>query len=262
MSRSNAAARVIPAPAPRPAPEAGERDAHRAIRARVDAVGAEAPRAVYAMFDWFNARHFAGALAAPLILITPAGSPRALGDYIGRDEHGLTSRIRIPPSTFARGWRHTFATLLHEMVHAWAHEVAHDGEPGYRGHGPVFAGKCTAIGAEYGWPEVAPKGRGGKAKAECWPLAFIAPPDDAGDETATPRARRKRSGGGEGEGGEPLEDGATRERKRAVAFVRRAAKGAPAKVARVLATLADALAAGAHEAEEADAPAPADEGAE
>ena len=91
-------------------------------------------------------KHFAGKLGKPLILVMQTKSARSLGDYTPRDVHGLDSRIRVAPATWKRGGMLlALDTLLHEMVHAWAHEVAGDVELGYRGHGPRFAEKCTRL---------------------------------------------------------------------------------------------------------------------
>jgi hypothetical protein len=147
---------------------ADARATHRATRARVDAEGDPITQVLYEAFDLWNAEHFGGALEAPLIHIAPASSGRAMGSYTARTPEGLRSCIRIPPATVRRGLRDTLATLLHEMVHAWCHERAGDDEPGYRGHGPVFCGKANEIGAKHGWPDVAPKSRGGLNPSH-WP---------------------------------------------------------------------------------------------
>jgi hypothetical protein len=147
-----------------------ERRPHEATRAVVEVLGDDAPRALYRAFDEFNTAHFAGALGAPLLFITQTSSPRALGDYCGRDVHGLRSRIRIAPKALDRGERYAVDVLLHEMVHAWASEVDEDLEPGYKGHGPRFAKKCNAIGAALGLPPVGVKGRGGLPDCAQWPI--------------------------------------------------------------------------------------------
>src|SRR6202035_360256 len=105
-----------------------ERRPHEATRAVVEVLGDDAPRALYKAFDAFNVGHFASALGAPLLFITQTSSPRALGDYCGRDVHGLRSRIRISPAVLARGERFAMDVLLHEMVHAYASEVDGDTE--------------------------------------------------------------------------------------------------------------------------------------
>ncbi|HKP55476.1 MAG TPA: SprT-like domain-containing protein [Polyangiales bacterium] len=143
---------------------------HLATSAVVDAAGTDFARAVYALFQEFNARFFAGALAAPLVLITQANSARTLGDYAARDIHGLESRIRIAPASAKRGLLFTADVLLHEMVHAWQHEVDGETEAGYRGHGPRFAQKCNEIGAALGLPSVGVKGRAGLPDSAHWPL--------------------------------------------------------------------------------------------
>lgn len=149
------------------------RRVHEAMETTVEQSGTAAPRALYAAFRKFNAEHFGGKLGAPLIWIG-ACSPRALGDYCGRDVHGLESRIRISDAAIRRGVEFATWVLLHEMVHAWCHEVEKDGERGYRGHGPKFAAKCNEIGRTYGFRECAAKGRR-KGMPECaqWPFSVM-----------------------------------------------------------------------------------------
>jgi hypothetical protein len=139
---------------------------HRELRRLVKRAGGDEARTLYAYFGEFNRRYFGGKLGDPMILISPPSSPRAEGSYSKRDAHGLQSRILIAPATMRRGMRVALACLLHEMVHAWCWEVLLDEEPGYKGHGPLFAAKCNEIGAQLGVPEVAPKGRNHKARAE------------------------------------------------------------------------------------------------
>lgn len=142
---------------------------HLATAAVVATDGDEEVRKLYAAFHDYNARFFGGKLAAPLIWLTNAKSARTAGDYIAKDAHGLQSRIRIAPSSIKRGELWYLDTLLHEMVHAWQHEVDGDLERGYRGHGPRFAAKCTEIGAQLGLPPVGVKGRDGKPDCKHWP---------------------------------------------------------------------------------------------
>lgn len=122
------------------------------------------------MFAEFNQRFFRGELAAPLVLITQANSARTVGDYAARDIHGLESRIRIAPASVKRGILFTFDVLLHEMIHAWQHEIDGQTEPGYRGHGPRFAAMCNKIGASMGLLPVSVKGRDGLRDCAHWPL--------------------------------------------------------------------------------------------
>jgi hypothetical protein len=181
---------------------------HRALRRLVRREGDDAPRALYQAFALFNALFFAGDLQTPLLMLAQTSSPRALGTYTPRDVHGLESVIRIAPSTLKRGWRLTLATLLHEMIHQWAHEMDGDSEPVYRGHGPKFAAKANAIGAVLGFPECSPKGRGGKARADAWPEL---PPGD--DDSATKVKPAAAAGEGDGEG----DDGGRQEHDTAAA---------------------------------------------
>lgn len=146
------------------------RKPHRVTRTLVMREGQEAPRNLYQWFDRFNADHFGGKLQTPLLQIAPTSSPRAEGEYIARDLHGLQSVIRIRPSTYKLGDRFAVACLLHEMVHAYQSEVLRDLEPGYKGHGPKFCLEANRVGIPLGFPEVAPQGRGKKARAETWPI--------------------------------------------------------------------------------------------
>jgi len=142
---------------------------HRATGEVVALYGQEEARELYDKFQEYNARFFDGRLAPPLVLITLV-SPNAYGDYSPRDVHGLESRIRITPAVVRRGYRFRQDVLLHEMIHAWQHEIDHDLERGYRGHGPGFAAQCNRIGAVLGLPPVGVKGRKGLPDCASWPL--------------------------------------------------------------------------------------------
>jgi hypothetical protein len=146
-----------------------ERAPHRATRAVVDVEGHELVRELYTAFDRFNREHFAGQLAAPLILVTYT-SPRAFGDHQAKDAHGLRSIVRIHPRTLERGALFACDIVLHEMVHVWQSEIAGDTEKGYRGHGPVFARQCNAIGKRLGLPAVGVKGRKDLPDCAQWPI--------------------------------------------------------------------------------------------
>lgn len=151
------------------------RSPHVATHAVVKKQGDEIARKLYAAFHEFNRSHFQRRLAAPLILITQSKSARTQGDYSPRDVHGLDSRIRIAPATITpkkgkrAGEKLALDVLLHEMIHAWQHEVIGDLEPGYRGHGPRFASMCNQIGAKLGLPPVGVKGRDGLPDCAYWP---------------------------------------------------------------------------------------------
>lgn len=164
---------------------------HTATAIVVEALGEKEARHLYARFAEYNERYFGGELAQALILITQSGSARTLGDYCPRDVHGLESRIRIAPATVKRGLRYAEDVLLHEMIHAWQHEVSGDLEPGYRGHGPVFAGKANEIGEQIGLAPVSPKARGGMPDCAQWP-ANVRPADYYGPLSRPPSKRRKR----------------------------------------------------------------------
>lgn len=143
--------------------------AHRQL-AEIIASEFPAPAIMYNRFEDWNVRFFGQQLRQALILITNCAL-RANGDYCPADVNGIRSRIRIAPHLWAKGGgRLLLDVLLHEMVHAWCHEIEEDLELGYRGHGPKFAKKCNEIGAILGLPEVAPKGRGGKPNCAHWPI--------------------------------------------------------------------------------------------
>lgn len=216
--------------------------------------GDEVPRVLHAAFAIFNELHFGGRLGPALILVTPPGSPRAAGDYTPRTAEGFHSRIRLPLRTLERhGWRELLATLVHEMVHAACHELDADSEPGYKGHGPKFCARANVIGAVYGWPECAPRGRGGKAKAATWP------PLERLDDEPAPSPKKPRTSspvepGGAGEDldgvvvGDPEQRGAVIERERVVSFLRETAcdKALRPSSRRVLRHLAASIESGFH----------------
>lgn len=142
---------------------------HKATGAVVAQSGEPVAQELYRAFLALNKAHFGGKLAAPLVLIMTAKTPRTLGDYIAKDVHGLESRIRIAPQALKRGMLFTLDVLLHEMVHAWQIEVDRNGEDGYRGHGPRFAHMCNEIGKQLGLPAVGVKGRDGLPDCKHWP---------------------------------------------------------------------------------------------
>jgi hypothetical protein len=165
---------------------------HLATRVVVAEHGVELAKELYNEFERMNGEYFGSRLAQALILITPAQSARTLADYIGRDEHGLESRIRISKKTASLGLQFAADALMHELVHAWMHEVENDGENGYRGHGPKFAAKCNEIGAKLGLPEVGVKGRDGKPDCKAWPMC-VRPEGFYGDVKFAPSTRKTRS---------------------------------------------------------------------
>ena len=185
---------------------------HKATGAVVAQSGELAAQELYSAFQAYNKAHFAGKLAAPLVLIMTARTPRTLGDYIAKDIHGLESRIRIAPMALKRGMAFALDVLLHEMVHAWQEEIDGNGEDGYRGHGPRFAYMCNKIGAQLGLPPVGVKGRDGLPDCKHWPEnvrpagyypePFVAPtrkkpapapePEESGDSEPAPEPKGKR----------------------------------------------------------------------
>lgn len=188
---------------------------HRATRALVEEDGVPQARALYDLFEVYNRRFFGGRLQQALILILEPSSRRALADYCAKDEQGLQSRIRLPRRVVISekyGPNLGPDALLHEMVHAWQHEIESDGEPGYRGHGPKFAAKCNEIGKVLGLPEVSEKGRHGLKDCAYWPTNVRPPGYYVTDWIAPTRAKKEKAepaaassaGEGESEGGEDV----------------------------------------------------------
>lgn len=169
------------------------RPPHRATAAVVEQQGEAPARLLYVAFAEYNARFVGGGLAAPLVLITQAACSRTLGDYCPKDLHGLESRIRILPFAVRRGMAFAIDVLVHEMIHAGQHELTGDLERSYQGHGPGFAAKCNAIGAELGLPPVGVKGRKGLPRLRL--LAHERParrlPPHAVQVAATPQEGRR-----------------------------------------------------------------------
>ena len=87
-----------------------------AVRQLVQQEGREAPRALYEAFDAYNAEHFGGLLKQSLILLTTPASPRAEGDYVAQDVHGIPSRIRIAPRCEQSGLLYLQDVLLHDLA--------------------------------------------------------------------------------------------------------------------------------------------------
>jgi hypothetical protein len=173
---------------------------------------------LYTAWAGWNARHFDNALVVPYLLMTAPGSPRAYGDY-GRlscwGGHGQT-RIREklltgahphmrPGDQYAEG-RYLFVAdvFLHESVHQWQHEVLNNLEPGYKGHGPLFAGRCNEIGAVLGLPRVRPAKVRGKDKdlPSCAQWPHNVRPEGYYLGAYLPPGKKDPEGEGEGEGEE------------------------------------------------------------
>lgn len=146
------------------------RFAHAAVAEQVRAEGLDIAKALYMAAESFNSAYFNGALLNCLVELTPPGSMNALADYRARSPEGLESCIRISTRVAAGGLRYALDVLLHEMVHAYCHEVLEDLEPGYAGHGPKWTAQCNRIGRMLELPEVYTKGRGGPNSAR-WPLS-------------------------------------------------------------------------------------------
>jgi hypothetical protein len=159
--------------------------------------------------DW-NDHHFGGALVAPYLLLTETACPRRYGDYSKTSGWGGYGQTRVREKLltgahphvregdqYAEG-RYLFVAdvFLHETVHQWQHEVKGNLEPGYKGHGPLFAGRCNEIGAALGLPPVRPAKARGKDKdlPSCaqWPSnvrpegyymgAYLPPGEDEGED--------------------------------------------------------------------------------
>jgi len=153
--------------------ETSGREFHTALVTQIRKAGDKLPNLLLETFHTYNVAYFDERLDVPCVLITNPASPRALGDYTSRDEHGIESRIRIRPSLTKMGLRYIEHVLLHEMVHAWCHEVEQSEERSYKGHGPVFTAKCNEISKHLGLDlvEVSVKGRHGKPDSARWPMS-------------------------------------------------------------------------------------------
>jgi hypothetical protein len=145
------------------------RAVHRALAASVELQGIDQARALYAAAREFNAAYFAGSLLPVAVMIAAPASPRALATHEHRTPEGVDSLVKIAPSVVDASALLALDVLLHEMVHIACHEQGDD-EPGYQGHGPVFAAKCNAIGAVLGLAPVGVKGRDGLPDCAQWPL--------------------------------------------------------------------------------------------
>lgn len=165
---------------------------HVALGDSISRQGTDNARWLLETYKRYNTALFAGALIQdPCILLSPPSSPRALGDYCALDDHGLESRIRIRPSVLSKGNRFASDVLLHEMIHAWVHEVdvrPRDGK-GYRGHGPVFADIANTIGEQLGLPQVHVRRA---PRASAWPMC-VRPADYYELRQATPRKKPPQS---------------------------------------------------------------------
>lgn len=196
-----------------------QRAPHLAVAEVVDLFGSELAQLLYKSFAELNAEHFGGDLGSPMILITQAESARTLGDYTPRDVHGLESRIRIAPHAAKRGALFALDVLLHEMVHAWQHELDEDLENGYRGHGPRFAKKCTEIGAKLGLGPVGVKGRDGLPDCKSWPMC-VRPAGYYGVPYEPPTRGKKSKGESRPEEGESAEPAPESSRAKLTRIVR------------------------------------------
>jgi hypothetical protein len=167
---------------------------------------------LYEAWERWNDQYFDGKLVVPYLLLTVPASPRAYGDYGRVSCFGGYGQTRIRPKLLTGEHPHlrpepeyaegralfVLDVFLHESVHQWAHEVLDNDEASYKGHGPLFAGKCNAVGELLGLPPVrAAKARGpDQDLPSCaqWPHnvrppgyylgAFVGP---AEEETARPQ---------------------------------------------------------------------------
>jgi hypothetical protein len=175
--------------------------------------------------EWFgwNDGYFGGELWVPYLLLTETSCPRRYGDYSWVSGFGGFGQTRIrdslltgkhpdvePGDRYAEG-RYLFVSdvFLHESVHQWQHEVLKNSEPSYKGHGPLFAGKCNEIGAALGLPPVRPAKARGKNKGlpSCAQWPHNVRPDGYYQGAYVPpegrRGREDEGEGGEGGNGQP-----------------------------------------------------------
>lgn len=100
-------------------------------------------------FDYFNAELFASTLP-PVIINFSRQQPKSFG-YFSVDRwknnklNNQTHEISLNPIWFVRGLKHTYATLVHEMVHLWQMEFGKNPpKSGY--HNKEWAEKMKQVG--------------------------------------------------------------------------------------------------------------------
>jgi hypothetical protein len=143
---------------------------------------------LYALWEDWNDKYFAGKLITPHILLAEPKRPRAFGDHAQLSGWGSRNQIRIRPSLwdgshpqvrageeYAEGRFLLVAdVLLHETIHQYHDEVTGQVETSYHGHGPAFRNECNHIGKEFGFPPVrTAKARGPEKNLPSsahWPL--------------------------------------------------------------------------------------------
>ena len=140
---------------------------------------------LYSFLKQTNQQFFQGRLHQPHLTIgqTPTrsfGFCKPLTDWGGETQITVAESVylgkhRVVVNRWsAEGSKRFIRDLvLHEQIHQWQWEVAGNSEPGYRGHGPLFAKCCNEIGAQLGLAAVIPRRRGrkdgGKPIANYWP---------------------------------------------------------------------------------------------
>ena len=87
---------------------------------------------LYQFFDIFNETFFDGMLSAPIISLDGARITN-LGTYrIGRNGFGAKNQIHLNRKHLNRSMIEVLATLLHEMIHQWQHDITGNcGKPPY-----------------------------------------------------------------------------------------------------------------------------------
>jgi len=102
--------------------------------------------AYQAMYDYFNAKLFAGKLSP--VLLNFSRKSKALGFFAPNRWENSTAKtheISLNPSHLAvRDTRATASTLVHEMAHAWQQEHGKPGRGGY--HNAEWGTKMEDIG--------------------------------------------------------------------------------------------------------------------
>jgi hypothetical protein len=119
----------------------------RAMATTVADYGTPEAQALYEYWrDFLNPKLFDGRLPEPLIRYG-ALPAKLLGSYQARDAQGVRSTITIRHS-LQDDLARAKDTLIHEAIHMGIYELGSGAlapEPGYRGHGPLFAAECNRI---------------------------------------------------------------------------------------------------------------------
>ena len=119
---------------------------------------------LYKRWNEYNRYYFGKRMVEPYLMLSDMAGAKTMGDYAPISGFGGKSQIRIR-STIVTGtypltangncnqeglMRIAEDTLLHEMVHQFAHECVGKTEESFHGHGPTFRDECNRVGLALG----------------------------------------------------------------------------------------------------------------